>query len=71
MSMSPNMDGALMERERMSVRLNLRWIRVVAVLVDLAEQLIVEIAGYRRVVPAPALWVQDHKGARLPSSPGS
>lgn len=42
-----------MEPDRMSVRLHLRRIRVVAVLVDLVEQLIVEIADVRRVVRCP------------------
>lgn len=39
-----------MEPDRMSVRLRLRRIRVVAVLVDLVERLVVEVADVRRVV---------------------
>ncbi len=42
-----------MSPDRMSVRLHLRRIRVVAVLVDLIEKLVVEIADVRRVVRCP------------------
>ena len=45
--------GALMEPDRMSVRLHLRRIRVVAVLVDLVERLVVEIVDVHRVVRCP------------------
>lgn len=47
------MKGALMEPDRMSVRLHLRRIRVVAVVVDLIERLIVEVVDVRRVVRCP------------------
>ena len=39
-----------MEPDRMSVRLHLRRVRVIAVLVDLIERLVVEVADTRRVV---------------------
>lgn len=55
--MSSSMEGALMEPDRMSVGLHLRRIRVVAVLVDLVERLVVEIIDVRRVVRL--VWVQD------------
>jgi transposase len=42
-----------MEPDRMSVRLHLRRIRVVAVLADLIEKLVVEISDVRRVVHCP------------------
>ncbi|MGH8911329.1 MAG: ISL3 family transposase [Acidimicrobiia bacterium] len=42
-----------MEPDRMSVRLHLRRIRVIAVLVDVIEKLIVEVADVRRVVRCP------------------
>lgn len=42
-----------MEPDRMSVRLHLRRIRVVAVLVDLVERLVVEVVDVRRVVRCP------------------
>lgn len=42
-----------MEPDRMSVRLHLRRIRVICVLVDLIERLVVEIADSRRVVCCP------------------
>lgn len=42
-----------MSPDRMSVRLHLRRIRVVAVLVDLIERLVVEVADVRRVVRCP------------------
>ena len=42
-----------MEPDRMSVRLHLRRIRVVAVLVDVIERLVVEVADTRRVVRCP------------------
>lgn len=42
-----------MEPDRMSVRLHLRRIRVVAVVVDLVERLVVEITDVRRVVRCP------------------
>lgn len=42
-----------MSPDRMSVRLHLRRIRVVGVLVDLIEKLVVEIADVRRVVRCP------------------
>lgn len=51
--MSPSVKGALMEPDRMSVRLHLRRIRVVAVLVDLVERLVVEVADVRRIVRCP------------------
>jgi transposase len=53
MSMSSSKEGALMEPDRMSVRLHLRRIRVVAMLVDLVERLVVEIVDTRRVVRCP------------------
>jgi len=42
-----------MEPDRMSVRLHLRRIRVIAVLVDLLEKLVVEVVDTRRVVRCP------------------
>lgn len=39
-----------MEPDRMSVRLHLRRIRVMAVLADVVERLVVEVADTRRVV---------------------
>lgn len=42
-----------MEPDRMSVRLHLRRIRVIAVLVDLLERLVIEVADTRRVVRCP------------------
>lgn len=42
-----------MEPDRMSVRLHLRRVRVVAVLVDLMERLVVEIVDVRRVLRCP------------------
>lgn len=39
-----------MEPDRVSVRVHLRRIRVVAVLVDVIEKLVVEVADVRRVV---------------------
>ena len=53
MSMSSSREGALMEPDAMRVRLHLRRIRVVAVVVDLIERLVVEIADVRRVVRCP------------------
>jgi len=53
MTKSPSKEGALMEPDRMSVRLHLRRIRVVAVVVDLIERLVVEIVDTRRVVRCP------------------
>jgi transposase len=50
---SPSKEKALMEPDRMSVRLHLRRIRVIAVLVDLVERLVVEIVDTRRVVRCP------------------
>src|SRR5690606_23212360 len=50
MSKSPSKEGALMEPDAMSVRLHLRRIRVIAVVVDLVEKLVVEVADTRRVV---------------------
>jgi len=44
MSKSPSKEGALMEPDAMSVRLHLRRIRVIAVVVDLVEKLVVEVA---------------------------
>ncbi|MFP5331959.1 MAG: ISL3 family transposase [Acidimicrobiia bacterium] len=42
-----------MEPDRMSVRLHLRRVRVIGVLVDAIEKLVVEIADVRRVVRCP------------------
>ena len=42
-----------MEPDRMSVRLHLRRIRVMAVLVDLVEKLVIEITDTRRVLRCP------------------
>jgi transposase len=42
-----------MEPDRMSVRLHLRRIRVIAVLVDVIEKLVVEVTDTRRVVRCP------------------
>ncbi len=42
-----------MEPDRMSVRLHLRRIRVIAVLVDLVERLVIEVTDTRRVVRCP------------------
>jgi transposase len=42
-----------MEPDRMSVRLHLRRIRVIAVLVDVFEKLVVEVADVRRVLRCP------------------
>jgi protein-arginine kinase activator protein McsA len=39
--------------DRMSVRLHLRRIRVIAVLVDAIERLVVEVADVRRVLRCP------------------
>jgi hypothetical protein len=51
--MSPSVKGTLMEPDRMSVRLHLRRVRVIAALVDVLERLVVEIADIRRVVRCP------------------
>lgn len=51
--MSPSKEGALMSPDAMTVRLHLRRVRVVAVLVDLLERLVVEIVDVRRVVRCP------------------
>lgn len=63
-----------MEPDRMSVRLHLRRVRVVAVLVDVLERLVVEIADTRRVVRCP--WcgfkttsVHDDRGVRVRDLP--
>lgn len=53
MSMSPSKEGALMAPDAMTVRLHLRRIRVIAVLVDVIEKLVIEIADTRRVVRCP------------------
>src|SRR5690554_4535375 len=69
MSKSPSKEGALMEPDAMSVRLHLRRIRVIAVVVDLVEKLVVEVhssGGSLFVVR-----VQDDLDPRLPPSPGS
>ena len=46
-------EGALMTPDAMTVRLHLRRIRVVAVLVDLVERLVVEVVDVRQVVRCP------------------
>ena len=51
-----------MSPDAMSVRLHLRRVRVIAVVVDLIERLVVEMmmsAGWF----TPSLWVQDRPGA--------
>lgn len=53
MQMSPSKEGALMSPDAMTTRLHLRRIRVVRVLVDLIERLVVEVADVRRVVRCP------------------
>src|SRR5680860_661557 len=50
---SPNRGGALMSPDVMTVRLHLRRIRVVAVVADLIERLVIEVADLRRVVRCP------------------
>lgn len=45
----------------MSVRLHLRRIRVVAVVVDLIEEVMVEIVDVRRVVRCPVKTNRDDK----------
>ena len=51
-----------MAADAMSIRLHLRRIRVLAVVVDLVERLVVEIADARRVVRCA------YCGSRLPRS---
>lgn len=46
----PSERGALMAPDVMTIRLHLRRIRVLAVVVDLIERLIVEVTDTRRVV---------------------
>lgn len=45
-----------MTPDAMTVRLHLRRIRVLAVLVDLVERLVVEVTDVRRVVRCPSDW---------------
>ncbi len=68
MSKSPSKEGALMSPDAMTVRLHLRRVRVVAVVVDLIERLVVEITDVRRVVRCPHCGFKTarvHDGRRL------
>ncbi len=54
-----------MEPDRMSVRLHLRRIRVIAVLVDVIEKLVVEVTDARRVFRCPHCGIIAIPWARL------